>query len=210
MSDLRFSVPLMETKAVEPAGLLEGLASTFGPPADLAGDIIVKGCFEQSLKDHAEQGSNVAMLFSHAQDKPVGKWLKIFEDDVGLRVSGQLARGVSAAEESLKLASMGCLALSIGFRPIRQKALEDGNYIEQAELAEISLVAIPANRRAQLSVKSLGSVSEYQSFLRAQGLSVRESKRLARSGWSAFRGEEVDEEEIASFIQASAFRLKGI
>jgi len=51
------------------------------------------------------------------------------------------------------------------------------------------------------SVKSLNqvkSITEYQSFLHDLGLSVRESKRLARSGWSAYRGDELDEAEVAA------------
>jgi hypothetical protein len=60
------------------------------------------------------------------------------------------------------------------------------------------------------SLDQITTITEYQSILRELGLSVREAKKLARSGWAAFRGDEVDEAEVAEFFQASAFRLKGL
>ena len=210
MTHLCYSALSLDTKADELAGLISGMASTFGLPADLAGDVIVKGAFSETLRQHQEQGSSVAMLYSHRQDACIGKWLNLRETDQGLEVQGQLAKGVRVADECLKLAGMQALALSIGFRPIRQKAVKDANYIEAVDLVEISLTAVPANRRTNLQVKSLGSVHDYQLFLREAGLSVREAKRLARSGWGAYAGSEVDEAEIAEFLRASTFRLKGI
>lgn len=86
----------------------------------------------------------------------------------------------------MALAVDGAVALSIGFRPIRQQPQKGANVLQEVFLAEISLVGLAANPRAVVtSVKSLSqisSLSEYTNILHEAGLSVRESKRLARSG----------------------------
>jgi HK97 family phage prohead protease len=213
MEQLRYSLPLLELKAAERSGVIEGLASTWDD-LDLHGDILQKGAFQESLDEHAAAGTQPAMLFGHSQNEPIGRWLEIREDNQGLRVKGQLTLTVRKAQEAYDLARDGALALSIGFRPIRQKAHKGANLIEKVFLGEVSLVGLAANPRARItSVKSLSqvtSITEYQSFLHDLGLSVREAKRLARSGWGAYCGTELDEAEVADFIRASAFRIKGI
>ncbi len=212
MKDLRYSLPLLDIKAADRAGVIEGLASTWGGPPDLHGDIIQRGAFQESLTEHEAAGTTPAMLFGHSSSEPIGKWVQIRETDAGLEVIGQLAMGVQKAQEALELAEMGALGLSIGFRPITQKAHQGGNLITKVYLGEVSVVGLAANSRARItSVKSLDSITQYQSFLREQGLSVRQAKALARGGWGAYRGDEADTAEIAEFIRASVHRnIKGI
>ena len=214
MSDLRFSVPLLDMKSTGPAGVISGLAATWDGPPDLHGDIIERGAFEKCLAEHEAAGTRPAMLWGHSQSDPIGRWLEVRETDAGLEVEGRLTLSVRKADEALALAVDGALGLSIGFKPIRQQAHKGANLIQEVYLGEISLVGMAANPRAVVtSVKCLDQVStitEYQSFLREAGLSVREAKKLARSGWAAYRGDEIDEAEVAEFIHASSFRLKGL
>jgi len=200
----------LDLKAVaEPEGVIQGLASTWDGEPDLHNDVIRRGAFQKSLDAYTP-----AMLWSHDQGAPIGKWLEIEETDEGLEVTGRLTMAVDKAADALALAADGCLALSIGFRPTEQESKDGANVISEAFLGEISLVAMPSNRNAVITnVKSfdqIDSLVEYQKFLRGLGLSVRESKSLARKGWAGFRGTEADEAELAEFIRASSFRIRGI
>ena len=215
MHNLRFSMPLLDLKAGDGAGVIEGLASTFGGPPDLHGDIIAAGAFAESLAEHDAAGTKPAMLWGHKQDEPIGKWLDIRETDDGLAVRGKLTLSVRKAQEAFDLAKDDALGLSIGFRPLRQKTHKGANLIERVYLGEISLVGMAANTRARItSVKSLGDLSditEFQSFLRDCGLSVREAKALARHGWQAYRGDGSTElAELADYLHKSATRFRGI
>ena len=205
MENLTHRAIALDIKQAEPEGVIQGLASTWGGPPDLHGDTFERGAFAKSLEKVTP-----AMLWSHNQAEPIGRWLEIQETDEGLEVTGRLTLSVQKAADALALAADGALGLSIGFRPIRQKATDDGNVIEEVFLGEISLVGMPSNQRAVITnVKSfdqIDSLVEYQNFLRGLGLSVRESKSLARKGWAGFRGTEADQAEIAEFLRASAFR----
>ena len=209
MENLRYSLPMLDVKSAGPEGIIEGLASTWGGPPDLHGDIIERGAFQKSLEQ-----TMPAMLWGHSQSEPIGKWQQVRETDAGLEVKGRLTLSVRKAAEAMALAIDGALGLSIGFKPIRQQAQKGANLIQEVFLGEISLVGLAANPRAVVtSVKSLDQitdVTEYQSFLRELGLSVREAKRLARGGWSAYCGQEAEAADLAEFLKASANQFKGI
>jgi HK97 family phage prohead protease len=213
MENLTYSLPLLDMKSTGPAGIIEGLAATWDGPPDLHGDIIERGAFENSLSDHEAAGTRPALLWGHSQSDPLGKWISIEATDAGLEVKGQLTLGVRKADEAMALAIDGALGLSIGFRPIQQELHNGANVISEAYLGEISLVGMSANPKAVVtSVKSLdqvSSISEYQTFLRELGLSVREAKRLARGGWGAYRGDGL-EAELAEYLEKSAHKFRGI
>jgi HK97 family phage prohead protease len=213
MENLRYTLPLLDLKSTGPAGVIEGLAATWGFPPDLHGDVLQKNAFSKSLLDPEAAGTRPAMLWGHSQSDPIGKWLEIHETDAGLEVTGQLTLGVRKADEAMALAVDGALGLSIGFRPIQQEPHKGANVISEVYLGEISLVGMAANPKAVVtSVKSLdqvSSISEYQTFLRELGLSVREAKRLARGGWGAYRGDGL-EAELAEYLEKSAHKFRGI
>ena len=212
MIDTRFSFPL-EVKASGNAGIVEGYASTFGGPPDAFGDIIAPGAFATSLREHKAAQTRPALLWAHDQEKPIGKFLDIAEDAHGLHVRGKLTLTVPQAQQAFDLAKDDALAFSVGFGLVRKS--QDGAFrvIEEAKLAEVSLVALPANPNARITdVKSLsqvGSIRDYETFLRGFGLSHREAKRLSIGGWKAFRGDDADF-ELAEYLKASAQRFKGM
>lgn len=137
-------------KAASPdeACLLRGYASLFAQP-DLSGDIIEQGAFTASLN----RRSQIAMLWQHQPDRPVGLWTTVRQDHHGLYVEGSLVGGVKAADEAQRLIAAGALdGLSIGFRTIRSKisALTGKRHILEADLWEISLVTFPMLLQARL------------------------------------------------------------
>jgi hypothetical protein len=150
----------LKVKALE-EGAFTGFASTYGDPPDLQGDVIEPGAFKQAI---AQQGKGYPLLWSHRQDEPIGTG-RIEDSKDGLLVHGELLMEDPAAKRAYAHMKAGSVkGLSIGYRvPNGQgKAAyrDDGaRVLKEVHLMEVSLVAIPANPRAQVvSVKSLGDV----------------------------------------------------
>ena len=86
----------VSTKAGPDAGLAEGefeaYASVFGN-VDSYGDIVVKGAFAESLKEWADSGNTLPVLWGHNMSDPdynIGGVSVAVEDDRGLRIRAQL------------------------------------------------------------------------------------------------------------------------
>lgn len=62
MENLRYSLPILDLKSTGPAGIIEGIAATWGGPPDLHGDIIERGAFQNSLAEHEAAGTMPAFL----------------------------------------------------------------------------------------------------------------------------------------------------
>ena len=138
------------------AGLVSGYASLFGRPADYVNDVIEPGAFSATLADHDAAGTMPDMLQEHKGD-PVGEWLEIEEDELGLRVKGRIDLGTPEGRDAYEAVRSGKIdGLSIGYRAEKSRRAGDGTRtINEIELHEISLVRRPAASRARvLSVKS--------------------------------------------------------
>lgn len=145
----------IELKAVGDQGEIEGYASNFGN-RDLAGDIVQRGAFARSLK--ARPAGAVAMLWGHDQKRPIGVWNEIAEDAHGLRVKGRILTQTVDGRDAYEFARAGAVrGLSIGYRATKaRRDLErKARLLEEVDLHEISLVAIPCNPLSGLeNVKS--------------------------------------------------------
>ncbi len=186
-----------------------GHGATFGN-TDLGGDVVVKGAFTKSLSAHRANGTWPVMCYAHDPAKVPGRWLDIREDAHGLAVHGVLADTPLGNEvrELLKIEAIS--GLSIGFRTKQADFDRDGNRrLIELDLAEISIVSMPMNTRAQVSAvkrgdlaHAIGSVRDYETFVRgAFGLSRNGAKRLAGKTWPAFAeaiGAEADEHELTN------------
>ena len=130
-----------------------GYASLFGMK-DLAGDVVQKGAFENSLKDLPAK--NIRMLFQHDSQKPIGEWIIAKEDDIGLWVEGHIYNcdaNSRFASDQVRFGEMD--GLSIGFRTLEFRPLDTGGRIlKKIDLREISLVAYPMLPRARLRLIS--------------------------------------------------------
>lgn len=220
MADLRLS-PAFEIKATATeAGLFTGYASTFNGPVDSYGDIIAPGAFTKSLEKHRGDNTMPALLWSHDMATPIGKWIDVEENALGLKVKGQLTLSVGKAREAYDLMKDGALGLSIGYQ------IPDGGsdwdnesrvrVIKQVDLFEVSTVAIPANPAAKITgVKSIQTIREFETGLRdALGFSSRQAKKLASHGWSAIEGRDVHDsaelEQLAEHILQKANELQSM
>lgn len=182
----------LQIKAAGDDGTVEGYGSVFGV-RDNYDDVIAKGAFIQSLKDHKAAGTMPAMLWQHDADKPIGVWTEMVEDEKGLRIKGQLAMETVRGKEAHALLKMGALnGLSIGFMS------KEWSYDRETEvrtltaidLWEVSLVTFPANEKARVTnVKSadeMATPKDAEKALRDAGFSKSDAtafvSRVMRMG----------------------------
>lgn len=200
--------------AVEADGEFCGHASLFGVK-DLAGDVVEKGAFANSLATRGITG--IRMLYQHDPNEVIGHWTDIHEDRKGLFVRGRLALGVGRAREVLALMRDGALdGLSIGFKTIkaRKTAAEGLRRIIEADLWEVSVVTfpmLPAARVAQ--VKHLPTVREFENWLRRDaGLSRSDARGVIARGFAKTRRERDAARQpdltLTDTIRAAAARLQ--
>ncbi|MEN6587905.1 MAG: HK97 family phage prohead protease [Sulfuricella sp.] len=143
----------LQIKATGDDGTVEGYGSVFGV-RDNYDDVIAKGAFIQSLKDHKAAGTMPAMLWQHDADKPIGVWTEMVEDEKGLRIKGQLAMETVKGKEAHALLKMGALnGLSIGFMSKEWAYDRDTEVrtLTAIDLWEVSLVTFPANEKARVT-----------------------------------------------------------
>lgn len=154
----------------------EGYASTFGN-IDLGDDIIVRGAFSKTLKKNAE----VPVLWQHQMSEPVGKSIRLNEDDKGLYIKAILPKSDTLVSgriiPQMKVGSIR--EMSIGFFT-RESDMEKGvRLLKEIELFEVSLVTKAMNPQALVSgFKSVESLKDIEQSLKEMGLSNTEAKTL--------------------------------
>jgi len=182
----------LQIKATGEDGTVEGYGSVFGV-RDNYDDVIAKGAFIQSLKDHKAAGTMPAMLWQHDADKPIGVWTEMVEDEKGLRIKGQLAMETVKGKEAHALLKMGALnGLSIGFMSKEWAYDRDTEVrtLTAIDLWEVSLVTFPANEKARVTnVKSadeMATPKDAEKALRDAGFSKSDAtafvSRVMRMG----------------------------
>jgi HK97 family phage prohead protease len=152
----------LRVKGLENPGSFTGYASTYGPPADMVGDVIEKNAYAQSI---ASQGNGYPLLFAHSQSEPLGL-AKISDSAAGLVVNGSMVMADPAAQRAYAHLKAGSIkGLSIGYTLPPESSgkvtySSDGTRtLKEVRLHEISLVAVPANPNAIVTtVKSLAQV----------------------------------------------------
>lgn len=182
----------LQIKATGDDGTVEGYGSVFGV-RDNYDDVIAKGAFSGSLKDHKTAGTMPAMLWQHDADKPIGIWTEMVEDEKGLRIKGQLAMETVKGKEAHALLKMGAInGLSIGFMS-KQWAYDretEVRTLTEIDLWEVSLVTFPANEKARVTnVKSadeMATPKDAEKALRDVGFSKSDAtafvSRVMRMG----------------------------
>jgi HK97 family phage prohead protease len=149
-------------------GTFTGLASTYGGPPDLQGDIIEPGAFKAAI---ASQGNGVPLLWAHKQDEPIGL-AKMSDSPSGLIILGTLLMTDVGAARAYNFMKAGVIkGISIGYTapPESSGKVIYGNdgtrTLKELMIHECSVVAVPANPRAQ--VVTVKSLSQVESLLRS-------------------------------------------
>lgn len=153
------SLPLSDCQiklASDGVGLFEGYASKFGGN-DAVGDTIIKGAYIKTLEAYGPP----KMFVNHDMSKlPAGRWPEVFEDDIGLRVKGELTPGMSQSSDVLAAMKHGTIdGLSIGFVITRGdwESKQDGGRIIKnfSRLPDISIVTFPCDDGARIDLSSV-------------------------------------------------------
>jgi HK97 family phage prohead protease len=133
-------------------GTFTGRASIFGDPPDRYGDTIAAGAFRRSLDEHRAAGTAPLLLWQHRADEPIGTWTGLRETAAALEVEGKLVLETQRGREAYELMKAGALnGLSIGFRTRQSEARKGGGrLLRDLDLAEISIVSLPAASRARV------------------------------------------------------------
>lgn len=181
-------------------GTVEGYGSMFSL-MDRGGDIVLPGAYTKSLKEWRKMKQLPAMLWSHNTDEPIGIWTEMEEDEKGLKVKGELILDVPQAKVVHSLMKAKAVrGMSIGYRTKQSDwdRTTGARLLKEVELFELSLVAIPMLKEAQVtSVKSEFDAPFWEKTFRDGGLSNREAKiatSLVRK--NALRdGEDMDGKE---------------
>ena len=192
--------------SIDSQGVFTCYGATFGN-VDSDGDIIVSGAFREALEIHKADGTSPALLWSHDRMEPIGKWIKLIEDDYGLLLTGKISdtqRGLDARA----LIKDHAISFSIGFLVARDgaKIINGIRHIYKiARLSEISIVAIPANSRARLvSAKAQAQQKrKFEGLLREAGsLSRKEAKRALAGIWGNLGCDDEDPEKLIRILGA--------
>lgn len=141
-------------KAAPAAATFEGWASTSA--LDRQGDVIEPSAFARSLPAFLDNGP---IYWQHAEAydplaKPIGKAVDARIADAGLYITAQWAK-TAEAEEVRQLVLDGIVSrLSVGFTPrqMHRDSALGHNVITDLDLLEVSVVAIPANDGARITV----------------------------------------------------------
>ena len=133
---------------------IKGYLSTFGN-ADRQGDIVKPGSFAETIPQFM-QNPRLQVDHKNSAEYTIGSFTVVREDSKGLYVEAKLSNSPAplATDMRYKVAEGHIGALSMGGFFHYE---DDGRTIFKVQLYEGSLVAIPANPSALLSVREVGS-----------------------------------------------------
>jgi uncharacterized protein len=143
-------------------GQFEAYASIFGN-IDSYGDVVQPGAFENTLKEWAESGNFLPVLFGHNMMDPdynIGHVLEAKEDERGLRVLGQLdLESPKGNQVHRMLKGKRISQLSFAYDVVKgtwgQLDGVDVYELHEVKIYEVSLVTIGANQETEvLAVKA--------------------------------------------------------
>ena len=155
------------------------------------GEQFLRGAFSELIDAFNAGNRPVYLYYNHGWrefiDTPirrrVGKWVKLEEDDTGLKVTGELTAGLSIAEDLKAMMAHGTVdGLSICFYPVSPMDYEeqaDRIIIKRADLYEISVVDEPSDRDARTdtqNIEQMESEADATRMLHSLGLSEEQAR----------------------------------
>jgi len=199
------SSPIQIKSMDEVTGIIEGYASVYGT-VDSYGHMVVKGAFDESIKEWKASGLMPPMLWQHDPAVPIGPWLEMTSDDHGLLVRGQLlTKDIAKAAEAYALVKAKAVTgFSIGWSPVADEVVNGITLLKQIKLWEVSIVTFPANDEARATgIKAACKTKrEFEARLRDElGFSWAEAKRISDVGFGKGAGDGLRDEVIATLNQ---------
>lgn len=202
---------------------ISGYAAAFGNK-DKAKDILIKGCFAKSIQDRGPESpanDKIIFLWMHDMSQPVGKIVKLIEDDRGLYFEAEID-DIELGDRVLKQLESGTLnQFSIGYSYVWDKVEYDDNLdayiVKEVILYEISVVSIGCNGMTEyLGLKSSEDMEDKYDSLRKDIEGELSSLGIAKK--SAIMGLFTKLEALLSFkpdkplntIEAGENKRKGL
>lgn len=181
-----------ELKELKEDGSFSGYGSIFGV-VDLGYDVVVKGAFTRSLKEHKTAKTMPKLLWQHDSWQPIGIYTTVNEDDKGLYVEGKLALKTVQGAEAYELLKMGAIGgLSIGYKT-KTYEYDTETYVRtltDVDLYEVSLVTFAMNPDAQVSAVKGADITERdfeQLLTRDAGFSRSQAIVIINDGFKALK-----------------------
>lgn len=146
-----FTSGAIAVKSMTADGHFSGYASVFDV-VDSQRDRVLPGAFRNSLR---VRETPVKLLWQHQWENPIGVIEQIFEDAKGLFIRGRLLMDVAKAREAYALLKAGALrGMSIGYQVRKSRRDPDTGVreLQEVDLWEVSIVTLPANARANVTV----------------------------------------------------------
>lgn len=170
-----------------------GYASVFDG-LDSYGDQIQAGAYKETIAEGRERP--IQLRWNH-HGPVIGKFTEIFEDEIGLFVSGELTKGHSVAEDVAALLRHKAISgMSIGYsvRDFEQQGVV--RVLKDIELFEISIVESPADNNAHVtSLKSATKLKDVEQILRQKGFSQKEATEIVATV-KKIHGEREEEKAV--------------
>lgn len=172
----------------ESTGAFSGYGSVFNV-VDSHNEKVLPGAFKKSLAESKKAKFMPKLFWQHRSDEPIGRWINIAEDEVGLLCEGQLNLSVQRGKEAhAHLIAKDVDGLSIGYREVKTNEPEndgDPRELVQVRLLEVSIVSLASNGLSRvLDVKSEKNWSRFEEFARAirdgEPLPIKEFEDLLR------------------------------
>ena len=198
----------LSVKEVSEDGTFTGYGSVFDV-VDSYQEVVAKGAFVDSLKKHKSKGTMPAFLWQHNSDEPLGVFTSMEENEIGLKITGQIAMKTQRGAEAYELMKMKAISgLSIGFVPEVEEWNKETGIItlNQVDLWETSLVTFPANDAARVqdvkSIEKLENLRDIEAHLRDSGMSKRESQAVISRVKSLARSDSEADNDLTLLVEA--------
>lgn len=166
-------------------GKFAGYASTFGG-IDSYNDTIMRGAYKSVIQAVMDGSARMPKMFVNhkSYEVPIGKWTKMFEDEKGLYIEGELTPGnpeAAIVKAAMQHETIDGLSIGYMLKPQDVEFAEmDGKMVRViknvSDLSEVSVVTFPADDSARVdlsSVKStldqINSIKDFEDFLREAG-----------------------------------------
>jgi len=175
--ELKYIDRPFEVKAVEDDGTFTGYVSVFNN-VDQGGDVILPGAFTETLAAWKSKDSLPPVLWQHRSGEPIGPFLEMREDNIGLWVKGKLLiDDVPRAKEARGLLKAKAIrGMSIGYvsRDDSYDRATDVRTLKKLDLWEGSIVTFPMNQMAGVNavksaIDAIQTVRDAEAFLRDVG-----------------------------------------
>ncbi len=118
-----------------------GYASIFNVK-DIQNDIVLP----EALSYINDTKMNVPILWQHDVEKPVGRVIEAYTDDIGLFIYATIDENLIYGREAKNALLSGTVnGMSIGYKLDKKSTLDVINFLQKIQIFEISLVTLPAN-----------------------------------------------------------------